>query len=125
MRPRYIAAHLIALFVVFTCNLSFAATAPNNPLIYTLRDCGISSLSGSSQSLAVANPNRKYLGIFNSGNANVYVNVAGGTAASSGVSSIPISSGNSLIMLGGSGIPRNLITVIGTAAQPLACFEGN
>jgi len=92
---------------------------------YTLRDCGISSLSGSSQSLAVANPNRKYLGIFNSGNASVYINAIGGTAASTGIASIPLASGGSLIFKEPEGSARNAITIIGTSGQPVACFEGN
>lgn len=113
-----------AALLAFLTLLPIGAMAQVMPT-YTLRDCGISSLSGSSQSLAVANPNRKYLGIFNSGNATVYVNAAGGTAATSGVASIPVVSGGSLLFKEPDGLARNAITIIGTAAQPVACFEGN
>lgn len=119
MRPRFLILFLAMLGLAFPASAQVAN-------LYTLRDCGISSLSGSSQSLAVANPQRKYLGIFNTGNATIYVNVAGGTAATTGIASINIASGSSLVMkLGDGAIPRNAITVIGTAAQPVACFEGN
>lgn len=104
---------------------ALAQTSPGGLMIYSLRDCGISSLSGSSQNLAVANPNRKYMGVFNSGNATIYVNFAGGTAASTGIASASVVSGGSIVMLPTQGISRNLITVIGTAGQPVACFEGN
>lgn len=125
MRIRHLIGHLIAVFSLFVASEAFAINAPNEVAVYTLRDCGISSLSGSSQSIAVANPNRKYLGIFNTGNANIFVNVAGGTAAITGISSITVPSGSSLVMLGTAGLPRNAVTVIGTAAQPVSCFEGN
>lgn len=101
------------------------AFAQNVPLAFTQRDCSISSLSGSSQSLSVANPNRKYLGIFNTGNASVYVNVTGGTAANTGISSITINSGNALIWKMPDGVSRNAITIIGTSGQPVTCTEGN
>ncbi len=68
------------LLLAILALMPVAAMAQVTPT-YSLRDCGISSLSGSSQSLAVANTSRKYLGIFNSGNATVYINAAGGTAA--------------------------------------------
>ncbi len=113
-----------AVFLAILTLLPISAMAQVTPA-YTLRDCGISSLSGSSQSLAVANPQRKYLGIFNSGNATVYVNAAGGTAASTGIASIPVVSGGSLIFKEPEGLARNPITIIGTTAQPVACFEGN
>lgn len=117
---RYILSIILA--AVFVCPA--IASAQVTPT-FNSRDCGISSLSGSSQSLAVANPNRKYIGIFNSGNASVYVNSAGGTAATSGIASIPVTSGGSLIYKLPEGVPRNAITIIGTAGQPVACFEGN
>jgi hypothetical protein len=112
------------LFLAFSLLLPVCAFAQVNP-VTTERDCGISSLSGSSQTIAVANPNRKYLGLFNSGNASVYVNAAGGTAASTGIASIPVTSGGSLLFKLPEGIPRNAITIIGTSGQPVACFEGN
>lgn len=117
---RIFSSVILAIALAFP-GLALAQAVPN----YTLRDCGISSLSGSSQSLAVANPNRRFLGIYNTGTASVYVNAVGGTAASTGIASITVTSGSSLIFQGQNGVNRNAVTIIGTTAQPVACFEGN
>lgn len=120
MRPRFIVLALISL-------LSFALPQQASAeAAYNIRDCSISSLSGSSQSLAVANPNRKYLGIFNGGANTVYVNVAGGTAASTSISSIAMPPNYSLIFSpdNNRSVSNNAITIIGTAGQPVTCFEG-
>ena len=118
---RLISSLLFAVLMLFSDG-AFAQVGP----AYTNRDCSIASLSGSSQTIAVANPNRKFLGIYNSGATTVWVNVAGGTAAVNGTSSIVLPSTYSLIFSAqpGAGVASNAITVIGTAAQPLTCFEG-
>jgi|ERR1700693_149504 len=113
-----------SLLLAFLTLLPFVAFAQVTPT-FTERDCGISSLSGSSQQLVAANPNRKYLGVFNSGANTVYINSSGGTAATSGIASIGVAAGNALVWKLPDGLPRNAITIIGTAAQPVACFEGN
>lgn len=117
---RIFSSVILAIALAFP-GLALAQAVPN----YTLRDCGISSMSGASQSIAVANPNRRFLGIYNTGNASVYVNVAGGTAANTGISSIIVTSGSSLIFQGANGVNRNAVTILGTSGQPVSCFEGN
>lgn len=108
----------VALLTIF----SIPARA-DTPSLYSLADCSISSLSGSSQSLIAANPQRKYLMVFNSGANNAYVNLAGGTAATSGASSVVLGVGSSVV-ISGTSISRSAVTVIGTAAQPVTCYEG-
>ena len=103
---------------------AFAQTAQAQVAPYTIADCSISSLSGSSQQVVAANQQRKYLMIYNSSASNsAYVNLAGGTAATSGASSIVLSPTQSVVLTG-SNIATNKVTVIGTSSQPLSCFEG-
>lgn len=90
---------------------------------YALSDCSVSSLTGSSQSLVASNPQRKYLLVFNSGANTAYVNLAGGTAAVSGASSVSLPSGASVVVTGAA-VSRSAATVIGTASQPITCYEG-
>ena len=85
------------------------------------RDASIISLSGSSQTALAKNGNRQFLLIENSGNANVGVNLTGGTAASGGTGTITLAAGVSLLL--DHVVPQNAITVIGTAAQPLCVIE--
>lgn len=107
--------------ILLAVSLLFPALAFAQP--DSISDCSISSLSGSSQSLAAAAQNRKSILIFNSGANNAYVNLAGGTAATSGASSVLIAPGASLTY-SGQYVPITAITVIGTASQPIACFQG-
>lgn len=113
MRFRKIAMLLTAFF--------FAAPAfAQQALPFTFSSCSISSLTGSSQSLLSANPNRKYLFLFNSGANNAYVDLAGNTATSADTLLVP---GSSLV-ISGSQIPVNAINITGTSSQPFACNEG-
>lgn len=103
-------------------DLTFAQALP------TARDCSIASLSGSSQSLfSGSSYNRKWLLLCNTGNATVGLNYAGGTAVIAG-SSQNLAPGACKEFSSTSQAlpdpPANAITVIGTAAQPLACYEG-
>lgn len=91
--------------------------------VFSIADCSIASLSGSSQTAVAANSQRKYLLIFNNGNANVGVNLAGGTAAIAGAGTVTLGSLAS-IEYNGSAVPQGAVTVIGTAAQPIVCLEG-
>jgi len=120
MRPRILLAALI---------LSLLATpALANPL-WTIRNCGISSMSGSSQTLVAKNPAHHYLLICNFGAAgdNITLGLAGETAvANQDLTLVPGSckeyeDGSSYL----APPPANLITVIGTSGQPVTCSEGN
>lgn len=86
-----------------------------------LSDHTITSLSGSSQSLVGKDMTRSFLMIENTGNANIGVNLVGGTAAIGGAGTATIVANGALIFETDS-IPGNAITVIGTAGQPVACF---
>lgn len=117
---RFIAIALVlCTLFVGTPDLAQASTTTN----YALADCSISSLSGSSQQVVAANPQRQYLMLFNSGANTVYVNLAGGTAASSGASSIPLGVGASVVV-NGANVSRSAVTVTGTSTQPITCYEG-
>lgn len=109
------------LFAILTL-VSLPAFANPSPT-YNLADCSISSLSGSSQTAVAANSNRQYLMLFNSGANTAYVNLAGGTAASSGASSVALGVGSSVV-ISGQQVATNKVTVTGTAAQPFTCYEG-
>lgn len=85
------------------------------------RDKSITSLSGASQTLTAALGNRQFLLIVNTGNANIGVNLAGGTAAFGGTGTITIVANGSLLL--DHFVPQNAVTVIGTAAQPVCCIE--
>lgn len=116
------------LFLSLVSLLAFAsfasvAYADGTQLPYNVVDCSIGSLSGSSQALVAKNPQRKYLMIFNSGANIAYVNLAGGTAATSGISSLPLATGSSVVISGGY-VDTTAVTVIGTSAQPVTCYEG-
>jgi len=114
--------YLSSLFLLVTLLFAVPAFAQTQTL-YSLTDCSISSLSGSSQSLVVSNPQRKYLMIFNPASHNEYVNLAGGTASTSGASSVTLGTGASIV-LDGNTLSRSAITVIGTASDKLTCYEG-
>jgi hypothetical protein len=86
------------------------------------RDNSIASLTGSSQQALALNGGRQFLAIENTGNANVGVNITGGTAAIGGSGTITIAAGGSIIL--DRWVPQNAINVIGTAGQPLAVVEG-
>lgn len=115
---RYISSLLLLAFLLFA-----TPALAQTQTLYSLTDCSISSLSGSSQSLVAANPQRKYLMIFNPASHNEFVNLAGGTAATSGASSVTVPNGGSIIMTGNT-LSRSAVTVIGTSTDKLTCFEG-
>ena len=87
-----------------------------------INDKSIAALSGSSQGLLIANPGRRYLLIQNTGTANVGVNLAGGPAVLGGTGTIILFPGGSYEPDAGF-MPTNPINVIGTAGQPIVCFE--
>lgn len=86
-------------------------------------DKSIASMSGTSQALLPVNPFRRYLLIQNTGNANVGVNIAGGTAVLGGTGTITLVPNGSYEPDSGV-MPCNAMTVIGTAGQPVVCIEG-
>ncbi|MDE2472923.1 MAG: hypothetical protein KGL35_30480 [Bradyrhizobium sp.] len=88
------------------------------------RDVSISSLSGSSQTAVAASPAgspRTFLMIENVGSANIGVNLAGGTAAIGGTGTATIVPNGSIIL--DRAVPRNAVTVVGTAGQPVMIIE--
>jgi len=87
-----------------------------------LTDHSISSLSGSSQSLFAGDMTRHLVLIVNIGNANIGVNLTGGTAAiGSGGTATIVPNGSILLDIFA---PGNAITVIGTSGQPVAAWSG-
>jgi hypothetical protein len=117
---------LFASLLIFVSSLFFG-TPVFAQALPTFRDCSIASLSGSSTSMLVANPSRKYLFVMNTGTSNVGVNLAGGTAAIAGAGTVTLVPGASLeLPKSGSTnlMPTGIVTVIGTAAQPVVCYEG-
>jgi len=88
----------------------------------TPSDKSITSLSGSSQSALAANPQRQLLVIQNTGNANVGINLVGGTAAIAGTGTITLAPQGSMTF--DITIPLGAVNVIGTAGQPLLVLEG-
>lgn len=109
---------LVALFLL----VSAPAFAQNQP--FTLNDCSVASLTGSSQSMLSANGQRQFLLIVNNSTTNTaYVNLAGGTAAANGTGTISLGV-NASYLATRPNVPTNKITVIGTSGQPVACFEG-
>lgn len=85
-------------------------------------DRSIASLTGSSQQAIAANESRQSLLISNSGNANVGVNLVGGTAAIGGTGTITLAAAGLLLL--DEWVPTGAINVIGTAGQPLTIIEG-
>lgn len=111
--------------------LTLSAPAFANPLaVMSLGDCSITSLTGStSQQILAANPQRKYLQIFNpAASDKIYVNFAGGTAGTTVTSTgtVSIAAGANVTFLGNGTQPMiiNAITVNGTAADAVICYEG-
>jgi len=87
-----------------------------------VNDKSIASLSGSSQVLLIANPDRRYLLIQNTGASNIGVNLAGSTAAIGGSGTITLFPGGSYEPASDF-MPTNPVNVIGTAGQPVLCLE--
>lgn len=87
-----------------------------------LIDRTITSLSGSSQTLANANPARKKL-ILKNGAANAGVNLKGGTAAIGDAETITLLPYEGLV-LSGKECPLGAITVIGTSTNYFSAYEG-
>ncbi len=85
-----------------------------------LVDHSIASLTGSSQNLVPQDMTRVYLHIANVGNANVGINLLGGTAAIGTFGTIVLTANGSITYNTGS-IPGNAISIIGTAGQPITC----
>lgn len=102
-----------------------ASPALAQALPTAVADCSIASLTGSSQQLVAANPQRKYLQVYNSGANTIYLNLSGGTAASSGASSVAVASAAYATVIQNSDvIMTNKVTVTGTSTQPVTCYEG-
>lgn len=85
------------------------------------RDASITSLSGSSETLLAQNGNRQFLLIENTGDADIGVNLTGGTAAIGGTGTLTIVANGSLIL--DHFVCQNEVTVIGTSGQPVCCYE--
>lgn len=99
-----------------------ADVASAGGIAYT--DKTITSLAGSSETLAAANTSRKVLVVQNTGNADVGVRWAtAGTAAIGGAATMTLTPGQP-ITLSGAECPTVAVTVIGTAGQPVFCVEG-
>lgn len=121
-------ANLFLSLVAMAAILGFtdAATAQALP---GFTDCSIASLSGTSTQIVAANPQRKYLELCNNGATNnVGVNFAGGTAAIAGAGTITLVPGSCKEYGALDSYlpwpPTGAVTVIGTSAQPIACYEG-
>lgn len=119
--------HFLAfLSVLLLSSAAFAGTVAQT----ALGDCSITSLTGStSQQILAANPQRKYLEIFNpNASDKIYVNLSGGTAGTTATSTgtISIAAAGSVIFNGenGSSMPINAITTNGSASDAVICFEG-
>lgn len=81
------------------------------------------SLTGSSQQLLAANTSRVGFVIYNqSTNANVFVDLAGGTVASE--TGILIGPGGRFSVTG-SATPKTIVTIIGTNTQTVIVWEGS
>lgn len=107
----------------------FCSAANAQVVRMNLNDCSITSLTGStSQLLVAANPNRKYLYIYNSAASDkIYVNLAGGTAGTTATSTgtIAIAAGGNVQFDGNSTtMPINAIYTNGTSADAVICYEG-
>lgn len=102
----------------------------SNVTATNIGDCSITSLTGStSQQVLAANPQRKYLQIFNpNASDKIYVNLAGGTAGTTATSTgtISIAAAGNVTFTGsqGSAMPINSVTVNGTASDAIICLEG-
>lgn len=111
----------VAAFLVLP-SLANAQALPN------VRDCSIASMSGSSQTLfSGTNGQRKWILVCNTGNATLGVNWAGGTAVIAGSSQNLAPGACKEFSSTATALPdppANAITVIGTAGQPVACYEG-
>lgn len=103
--------------------LFWASQAKAQIVTFSPADCSKASLSGSSQNILSANPQRRYLFIQNTGTSSIGVNIAGGTAAIGGTGTITLLPGTSLEYTA-TGLPTAAVNAIGTGSQPLACIEG-
>ena len=118
------------IFILLALLLASAPAFATNVTSTNIGDCSITSLTGStSQQVLAANPQRKYLQIFNpNASDKIYVNLAGGTAGTSASSTgtMSIAAAGNITFTGsqGSAMPINAITVNGTAANSVICFEG-
>ena len=88
----------------------------------TYADDTITSLSGVSQALVVANPLRKSL-LFKNGAATVAINILGGTAAIGGVGCMTLQPYEGLALTGAD-CPVGGVNVIGSVAHYFNAFEG-
>lgn len=88
----------------------------------TYTDKTITSATGSSQTLAAANANRKSILIKN-GASQTGVNINGGTAAIGGAATLTLQPYETLFM-SGADCPVGAITVISTSSAYISAFEG-
>ena len=88
-----------------------------------LIDASITSLSGSSEQLLAQAPQlfRRWMMIQNTGNANIGVNLTGGTAAIGGTGTLTLVPNGSMIF-SNEFCPAQKVMIIGTAGQPVACL---
>jgi hypothetical protein len=116
-----------SIFLALVALILLATPALADPN-WTFKNCGITSMSGSSTQLSAANALRHYLLICNFGAAgdNITLGMAGETAvANQGLNLVPgackeYASGTSYLPQP----PANAINVIGTSGQPVSCYEG-
>lgn len=124
--------NVISFLKTALANKGAVPVADDNPLPVTMgtppigggltaTDKTITSATGSSQTLAAANANRKAILIKN-GATSIGVNLLGGTAAIGGAGTITLGPLEGLI-LEGAKCPVGLITVIGTASAYISCIE--
>jgi len=100
-----------------TVNQAVVADTARNPYFNGLvRDRTITSATGASQAFFAANLQRHSLNIVNTGNANCGINPTGGTAAIGGAGTLTLSA---LGAYTPKIPPRNAVTVICTAGQPI------
>lgn len=88
------------------------------------KDRSIASLSGSSQLLMPANPDRRDFLIKNNGANDIAITFTTAVAAANANGSIEIAPGDALsASVLGEMVPKGAIYVIGTAAQPVYAHE--
>jgi hypothetical protein len=119
--------------LAFLAFLTASQAEAQNASLRSFNDCSIAALSGASQQILPANPNRSYLLICNTATTNnAGVNFTGGTAVIGGAGTYTLLPNNVAqsckeYAAGFSYLPpppSGAINVIGTATQTLLCLEG-
>lgn len=118
---RYLLATLI-LLIAWPASAQNPVTTYAGPASTTYTKTSV-TLTGSSQVLLAASGARNAVTIYNpSVNANIWVDISGGTAAAETGMLVP--AGYTAIITG-SVVPKTAITVIGTNAQLVSVQEGH